>query len=384
MMDVLSETEIEDILAIESEPCASVYLPTHEKGGETKEDPIRFKNLLSQCEKRLRQRGVGDETIARLFRSAQTLLDTSVAWQHLERGLAVFISADIFRIFRLHFACPEQAWIGGRFYVKPLAPLWNTEHRFCILAVSQGQTKFYEADRYGVQERTLSSAPRDLREFLQYDDAEEHLQYHAAANSRSGGETAVFHGQGNIADEARHKKMVDEYVKAVRNAVEDYLAGSNRPLVLMAPTYVQSVYRRVSHYTYLLPSEVVLSPDQMSEESLYAAAQEAVRPHFQQQIRTRVDRYCHLLAHGQAVDEIGDIIAAAREGRVETLLLDPNVSVWATSGEVDSDEPAETRENRKDLLDLAARWTLAHGGEVYAVAREDLPSQSPAGATLRY
>lgn len=386
MIDVLRDTEIEDLLTVESDPSLSIYLPTHEKGAATKEDPIRFKNLLRQCERQLKHRGFTGVPLRRLFQSAQAMLDASQAWHYLERALAVFISTDLFRAFTLPFECSEQAWVGTRFHVKPLVPLWDAECRFCVLALSQGQAKLYDADRRGLAEKVLSHAPRDLDEFLRYDEAQVHLQCRTVPSGKSTGTDAVFHGQGNVADDARHKRTVDEYVKAVRNAVEDHLAGDHRPLVLAAPAYIQSVYREASRYSYLLPAPVVLAPDRLSEAQLHDAARDAAVPYFQQHVKARLAQYHHLLEQGQALAKAEDVVAAAQAGRVDTLLVDPAAHAWAdpdTPG-LDPDEPAEPAQNRRDLLDVAVRWTLTQGGNVYAVARHDLRSQSPAGAILRY
>jgi hypothetical protein len=76
-------------------------------------------------------------------------------------------------------------------------------------------------------------------------------------------------------------------------------------------------------------------------------------------------------------NQVEQIVPAASEGRVRTLLVDPTVSVRGYSG-------IASEGGEEELLDLAVRYTLAQGGEVYAVDRQDIPSQSPAGAIFRY
>lgn len=229
MMDVLRTAEIKGLLRANSDPCISIYCPTHEKGTEAKEDSIRFKNLLRKCEKHLQARGISRDQLARLLQPAQVMPETSTAWQHLERGLVAFISPGAFRTFTLPLECREQAWVGTRFYLKPLAALCDGERRLCILA-----------------------------------------------------------------------------------------------------------------------------------------------------------HYRDLFGHGHASDRLEEIVPAARLGRVHTLLLDPTACAWANGGATDASGPVEPEQNRLDLLDVAVRWTLSRGGAVYAVARGDLPAQSPVGAILRY
>jgi hypothetical protein len=384
MNDVREPGQIKDLIDAESDPCISIYMPTHEKGTETKEDPIRFKNLLRTCERCLKEQGLARGRLARILQPAFDLLDASVAWRYLDRGLAVFISSEVFRAFTLSIDCPERVWVGEHFYIKPLVPLWSADKGYCVLALSQGQAKLYDADAWGIRERTLRDAPHSLSDFLKYDDAEEHLQYHTTSSGKSADSAAVFHGHGNVADKARRKKTVDEYVKAVRNAVERDLAGDHRPLALVAPEYVQSAYRDVSHYSHLLATGVTQSPDRLSETELHQAAQDVMRPSFEQEKRERLAHFHNLLAQGHALAELAEIVPATKQGRVDTLLLDPTVCLWDNGKDADSANAAGPCENREDLLDVAVRSTLSRGGNVYPVAREDLPSQSPAGAILRY
>lgn len=369
-------TAVEDLVPMEFEVCLSIYLPTHTHGTDTKEDPIRFKNLLRNCQKRLEKRGLGGAKIDPLIAEGMELLETRSVWLHLDRGLAVFIAKDVSRALTLPIECRPQAWIGTHFYIKPLVPLWGPRNRFCILALSRGQAKVYEADRWTMHEVALRDTPRDLEEFLRYDEAQEHIQSHTAPPGKAAGTAAMFHGQGNIADKAQEKRIVDEYLKAVRNGVEKYLGGDNYPLVLVAPEYIQSTYREISGYSYLLGDGVKDAPDHLDDTKLYEAARTITEPYFGRISRDRLSTFRDLLGSGKASDEIEQILPAAREGRVQTLLLDPAVSL--------TDEPEETADSEEEPLDLAVRFTLTRGGDVYAIDRQELSSRSPVGAILRY
>jgi hypothetical protein len=373
----LRRNRIHELITVESDPCISIYLPTHKYGSETKEDIIRFKNLLRQCERRLNNRGITGETAEQILRPGTDLLAASIVWQHLEQALAVFISPDFFRAITVPLECQEQAWVTTHFYIKPLVPLLGPDNRFWILALSRGQVRLYEADRWGMCNIPLEGAPNSLEDFLKYDEAQERLQYHTAPSGKSTGTGAVFHGHGNIADKARQKRCVSEYVKAARKAVEKRLAAENWPLVLVAPEYIQSTYRDVSHYSHLLPSGVQRSPDRLGEAELYEAASAITQPHFKKTICDRLGNYLHLIDTSNASGQIEQIVPAASEGRIRTLLVDPTVSVRGYSG-------IASEGGEEELLDLAVRCTLAQGGEVYAVDSQDMPSQSPAGAIFRY
>lgn len=353
-----------------------MYLPTHKHGTDMKEDPIRFKNLLRGCEKRLQDGGLSPHATDEILRPAVDMLDSPHVWQHMDRGLAVFITRDSFHAFALPVECPTVLRIGRHFYITPLSPLWGSEHRFHVLALSRGRAHLYTANRHAFDRIKLAQTPENLDEFLRYDEAQESLQHHTMPPGKAAGTAAVFHGQGNIADKAAQKTRVDEYVKAVRNGVERYLGADNCPLILVAPEYIQSAYREVSRYSHLLPEGIQRTGDPLSDDELHDAGRALVEPHFRQVVNNHLDRFRRLLGTGNASDQIELIVSAAQEGRVQTLLLDPTNPL--------TDESSAPLQNEEEPLDVAIRNTLMQGGEVYVVDHQELTPRSGVGAIFRY
>jgi hypothetical protein len=87
---------------------------------------------------------------------------------------------------------------------------------------------------------------------------------------------------------------------------------------------------------------------------------------------------------GLISNEPADVLAAAQEGRVETLFLSTDAPEWRTR----TDGPPLVRlgdtTSPSERLDRAAVATLRHGGVVYAVPAPRMPSTDPVAATLRY
>jgi hypothetical protein len=63
---------------------------THLKGHETKQDPIRFKNLLGQAEDLLTTRGDRPPDVGQRLKSLRRLIDDASFWAHQREGLAAF------------------------------------------------------------------------------------------------------------------------------------------------------------------------------------------------------------------------------------------------------------------------------------------------------
>ena len=52
-MEMLNRKELKDLAENPKGPCVSIFMPTHFKGPETQQNPIRLKNLLREAEQRL-------------------------------------------------------------------------------------------------------------------------------------------------------------------------------------------------------------------------------------------------------------------------------------------------------------------------------------------
>jgi hypothetical protein len=55
-------------------------MPTHRAFLETKQDPIRFKNLLREAEERLKAAGLPSQSAKKLLKQAKTLITKLMAF----------------------------------------------------------------------------------------------------------------------------------------------------------------------------------------------------------------------------------------------------------------------------------------------------------------
>lgn len=80
------------------------------------------------------------------------------------------------------------------------------------------------------------------------------------------------------------------------------------------------------------------------------------------------------------------VAEAAANGRVDTLLLDPNTHVRGTvdrdSGQVQSVERNDAKSD--DLLDDTAEIVLRNGGQVLVLPPEMMPTDTGLAAIFRY
>jgi hypothetical protein len=388
---MLDAHAVQDLIDDRGTPRISIFLPTHERGPETKQDPIRLANLLDEAQRFLEDGGSGREAEG-ILAPARSLLKDEDFWQHQSRGLALFLSPDGMRRYRLPIELRERVVVSERFHVKPLLPLLTGDGRFHVLALSQARVRLFDASRDSIRAIDLHDVPESLRDVVGYDWEEKSLQFHSAAAgaraARAGpgaGQGVVFHGHGSAKDDT--KPEVRKYVQAVDRGVLRLLPDRRRPLVLAAVDYVAAMYRATSKYPNITGQIVEGNPDRLSPEELRDEAWKIVEPQFQATRDAATARYRELGSGNthHTSDELETIVPAAFAGRVQTLFVARDVEQW---GRYDPETTQLLLHGKRgngddDLLDVAAAETLVRDGEIYALDAEDMPG-SPIAAIFRY
>ena len=389
-MNLISKEEIRTLIDQQEAPCMSLYMPTIRAGAQIQQNHIRFKNLLTRAERELSEQGMRKPEMNTLLKPAFETLNDEVFWENQSDGLAIFLSPSLYQLFRFPVDFDEQLVVSNHFYVKPLLPLFSNNARFYILALSQNRLRLFEGTQHSVDEVDLEDAPESLAEALRWDEAEEHLQFHAEQGAPTGGARpeATYHGHGVGTDEAREKENVLRYFQKVDKGLKETFANEHVPLILAGVEYLFPIYQEANTYPYLVEQGIPGNPEKMSAKQLHEKAWEALEPRFEEEIEKAAALYRQQagMKSGRASDDLTEIIPAAFRGRVGQLFLLNGMEKWGTydwgTGEVKlQDQP--TRENQ-DLLDLSAVQTFLNDGVIYVVEPDRLPDEANYAAVFRY
>lgn len=383
-MTMVSTDELRALVEKPKGVCVSMYMPTHRSGRETRQDPIRLKNLVRQAEKQLIEQGLRSTDAQDLVSPMAVLLEDTHFWRHQGDGLALFSCPGVFRCYRLPLSFDELVVVTGRFHLKPLLTLFTGDKRFYILALSQNKVRLLEATHYSVNEVELTNVPQSLSEALRYDDKERQLQFHTPTPVGRGGQAAIYHGQGVGADDTKTDLL--RYFRRIDRGLTQLLAGERSPLILAAVDYLHPIYAQANTYPHLISGGVAGNPDGMSDNELRDHAWPAIRPHLISERQEASARYKELAGTEHASNKLAKVVAAAYHGRVAQLFVAVGVQRWGSfdpeRGRVHSHR--KERPGDEDLLDYAAIHTLVSGGSVYAVPPEEMPDDSPLAAIFRY
>jgi hypothetical protein len=375
----------ETILALLKEagdPSISIYLPTHVKGEQVQQDPIRFKNLLKKAEKQLHERKVDQSVIDSLLEKPRKLLDQPLFWQHAERGLAVFITRSSFEQYRVPLKLKEQVMVEDHFLITPLLPMITLDGSYCMLALSQKEMRLLRCTRQQITRVKLEESPSSLNEFLQYDVNEKNLQHYSV---KQGGKTqSIFHGQGG-AEETNVEELIN-YLKTVENEVTTILRKRNDPLILIGVDEAVAEYRKINHYSRLIEEAVTVNPDPLSDEKINKKGWKVIKKRFLEGMYNDMGRFADLTGSGKQSGNLSQVVEGSYYGKVDTLFVPIGERSWGWF-DTESDtvhHSAEQQNGEHDLINMAAIKTLTQGGDVYALEKEDMPQKASIAAIFRY
>ncbi|HDR14067.1 MAG TPA: hypothetical protein ENN79_00990 [Desulfobacteraceae bacterium] len=382
-MDIISMAKLKSFSGRYPDWCVSLFMPTHRRGRETEQDPIRFRNLLDQVDVRLQSKGVRSSDGREMLKPARRLLKDQAFWRHQSDGLAVFVNSEECRVYRLPLSFEELVVISDCFHVKPLLPLFTSDGHFYILALSQNQVRLLEGTRQTVDEVDLGDMPKSMAEAFQYESFERQLQFHTGTSGGSGKRAAMFHGHDAREEE---KERILKWFRTIDEELAVLFAGDESPIVPAGVEFLFPIFKEATSYPHRVVEGIRGNPEELKPEELHALAWPILEPIFSKSREKAVSRYRQLAGTGQTTTDVKEAVLAAYHGQVDVLFVAVGVQVW---GYFDPDANTvyvngDLKPGDQDLLDAAAVQSILNGGTVYAVEPEHVPDRAPIAAVLRY
>jgi Bacterial archaeo-eukaryotic release factor family 3 len=398
-MSLLPRKDIEPLLRVSGGPCVSIFLPTFRAGGERVQNPIRLKNVVRGIAERLEEDwGMRSPDADKLLDPVKQLIDDNSFWLHQSDGLALFLSPDTFKSFRLPVQLNELAVVEKRFHLKPLLPLLSGDGdgHFYILTLSRKHIRLLSGSRFRIDEVDLEGqgVPTSFTEALG-ELERRYTQMQASTSSKTPHRFSM--GQKGAPVFSAHGTGEDDLGAELRNYFErfdDALVkidiDRKAPVVLAGVEYLLPIYRDAATTLQNICQDALTgNMDQVRPEDLHAAAWEIVEPHFLQERRKAAERFGDLTGSGRSSTELNEVLPAAHDGRVDSLFVARGVRVW---GSYDGDKRKiefqlgqdGPRNGNEDLLDLAAVQTYLNGGKVFVVDQQDVPEGKSLAAVFRY
>jgi hypothetical protein len=376
------------LLADHEPPCISLYMPTHRNHPENQQDPIRYRNLLTEMENSLRQKYPTRE-VRTLLEKFQTLARDDRFWNYRTDGLAILSSPLTFQMLELQRTVRELLVVADSFHIKPLLRVFQSTDRYHILALNRHAAKLYEGNRYGLDPVELPNVPSTIEEALGEELTEQHLtvaSYGAGpARAAGGGVTPSIHAHGDKKDEVDSDR--DRFFRAIDRAIlEHHSRPSGLPLMLATLKEYHDPFREVSHNPFLMADGITMNSEALNLDQLRAEAWRIVEPMYLERLAKIVDAYQKARSRDLGSDDAARIAEAATAGRVGTLLIEADRQIPGridpATGQIHAGDIADPEVD--DVLDDLAEHVLRIRGDVILVPAERMPSTTGAAAIYRY
>jgi hypothetical protein len=157
-------------------------------------------------------------------------------------------------------------------------------------------------------------------------------------------------------------------------------------LLLAGVEYEIPLYRKACDYHNVWHEALTGNRERQDKHALYKDAMEIMKPYFEQSKKKALELYMNNSASSKTTSIVEDIVPAAYFSQISHLFVAKGAHIWGTFDEVNNrlnihNTPDEGGEH---LIDNTVEKTLANGGEVYLLEKEEMPADAPMAAILRY
>lgn len=368
-VDIPTLPELKALASTRRAACVSLYLRTTPLTQQVEADRIELKNLLKTALEQLRGAEADKREIAAIDEQVSDLIDDDDFWRLQANSLAVLVTPDSLKTFRLPNKLQPFVEVSDRFFLKPLLRALTFPHETFVLALSQASVRLLEVfPDLPPQEIKVGDLPKDAASAVR----------RASVRDRS--------PSGRIHGSEGQKVLLRLYARQVDQALRTVLAGRQIPLILAAVPPLDAIYRSVNTYPQLAADTISASPDGMTELELAQQARSILDRLYSEEIRALKALYEARVGQGRATTDIVAAGRAATFGAIETLLVDIDEIIPGTLDDVDGSVTLAAMPGKKSygVVDEIAGRALLSGARVLGVRKDDIPERAALAAILRY
>lgn len=368
-IDLPTRADLDTLLAHRGAPAVSIYVATTPRSQEAQADRIELKNLLKAAVAEMEAGDTPKRAVQAIAEAVEAVIEDDDFWTVQAYSLALFVTPERIRTFRLPNRLTSTVEVSDRFHLKPLVRAVTFPQNAWVLALGMGGVRLVEVSAdLPAQEVKVPDLPRDMA---------------SALGRRSHGERTGF---GRGAEESSEHALLTRYARTVDQAVRQAIGGGTRPLIVAAAEPLASIYRAVSSYPATAAEVIPGAADRTPDAELAQAARRVLDGIHAAEIEALARLFEARGQQGRAVTDVAQAARAATFGAIDTLVADMDAVV---PGTVDEETGAVTfgedgRIETYGVVDEIARRTLAAGGRVVSARRADVPGGGDLAAILRY
>lgn len=367
-VDIPTNNELKSLIGERADGSVSIYLPTTPMTQQTDANRIEFANLAKQAMAQLEAADFDKHGLTAIEEHLTHIGEDDEFWRYQANGLAVLVTPNKVRTFRLPTKLTPTVQVSDRFHIKPLVRAVSFPHEAFVLALAENDVRLVQVFRdMPATALDVPGLPKSASE----------ATGHASVNSRS--------ASGRLQGAEGQKVLLAQFTRRVDQALRSVLAGRDTPLILAATQPLSSIYRAICTYPHLLESGIDKSPAHLSEADIAEAAIPIIDEHHADRLAEFQRLFDARKSTGRTVEAIAEAARAATYGAIEQLLVDIDEVVPGTIDD-DGNVTFADREGAQSygIVDEIAGRAILNGAKVFGVRKQDLPGQAPLAGVLRY
>lgn len=368
-VDIPTSAQLARLIASRSDASVSIYLTTTTDTQGIDQSRIQLGNLLKDAIEQLEAAGTPKRTLWPIEEMVQDLQDDDEFWTRQANSLAIFVTPEKLRTFRLPTHLTDLVQVADRFHLKPLLRATSVGQHAFVLALEENAVRLIEVTGdLPAEEVKVDTMPKD-----------------AASAAGTANVNSRNYAQRKGGAEGQ-KVLLRSYARKIDAALRPVLDGRSEPLIVAATEPMASIFRSVCSYDHVAETGIETSPNRMNPAELAEASRPILDKLHADLLEEVRELYRVRENDGRGTTQIARAARAATFGAVDTLLVDMDEvvpgSIDETTGEITFGDKADAT-NYGVVDEIAARVIVA-GGRVLAVRREDIPQNESLAAILRY
>lgn len=366
-LDTPTARDIARLNELRAPVVVSIYVPTTPITQDIQASRIDLKNRSRAAIEQIEQAGGDKRMVAAIRDHLEDLVEDDEFWRLQAHSLAVFVTPDRLRTYRLANRLEAMVEVSDRAHLKPLLRSVTFPQAAYVLAISENAVRLVEvsADLPAVSV-DVPNLPKDAASAVGK----------ATINDRS--------PSGRLQGAEGQKVRLSQYIRQIDAALRPVLADSDLPLILAATQPVEALFRSVS-VLEALPDVIAGSHDSTPDAELATAARPVLDAHYRREIKAFHDLWAVRNGQNRATADLSDAARAATFGTIDRILVNMESVV---NGLVDEDTGALLLDQSGDatnygVVDEIAGRALRSGAKVMAVRQDDIPGKGELAAILR-
>lgn len=356
-VDMPSAEAIGDLNLVRSDACISIYLTTTPLTHEVEKSRINLGNLVKKAIGQLEAKGLEKRRIWPLQEQLDELLADDEFWKHQANSLAILVTPESLRAYRMANKLTDIVEVSDRFHLKPLLRATTFPQAAHVLALSENAVRLIEVSAdLPAREIKVLGLPKD------------------AASGGGKPTNKDYTGTGHRHGAQSENFYLARYVRKVDAVLRPILMRSDLPLILATTKPLEALFRSLSTIS-ALPDTIGGNPDHLSESDLASATRPVLDAHYASQIKDFHRLFEERTGQNRTTTDISAAARLATFGGIDRLLIDIDGVI---DGVIDAETGEVTFDSKGDainygVVDEIAGRALRTGAKVMAVRKADIP-----------